>query len=310
MSQKYQIARAEIFAAILPVVGMVILLMLLNACRQSIPDTREIKVQSPGTTLYTRITGELPNKRVLIAVHGGPGNSSDYMVSLEQLASKDLTVVLYDQRGTGQSGEPTDGYALDRSVEDLEAVRVSTNAEKIDLLGHSWGGVVALRYATVHPERIDSIILLGSGPPNLDAIAAAQANLRARIISLQELGLIPQEFPSQREDLIHTILPAYFSNPNFEMPIELANMSFNQEASDQTYADTGEWNFTYHLNELEHRVLFLWGEMDPFGIEMAQTTITELDSADVRFVLLNNCGHYWHECPEAFFDAVRVFLVE
>jgi len=267
-----------------------------------------IDVQSPGATLYTTITGNLPNKRVLVAVHGGPGNSSDYMVSLEKLTSEDLTVVLYDQRGTGQSGEPTDGYALDRYVEDLEAVRVSTGADKIDLLGHSWGGVVALRYTAEYPERVRSIILMGSGPPSFEDIATAQANLSARIISLQEQDLIPQEFHSQGEDLIHKILPAYFSDPNFEMPSELANLSFNQEASARTYSDTGEWDFADQLNNLQQDVLFLWGEKDPFGIELAQATMNALGSAEVRFVLLDNCGHYWHECPEAFFDAVSVFL--
>ena len=53
-------------------------------------------------------------------------------------------------------------------VADLEAVRKAVGAKRIHLIGHSWGGLVSMRYATVHPETVKSIILMGSGPPRRD----------------------------------------------------------------------------------------------------------------------------------------------
>jgi pimeloyl-ACP methyl ester carboxylesterase len=285
-----------------------IILFSLVACKRVQPAVLEMEVQSSGVTLYARITGETPHDRVLIGVHGGPGNSSDYMLGLEGLAQDGITVVLYDQRGAGRSTEPTNGYALDLYVEDLEAVRKAVEVEIVEILGHSWGGVVAQRYATVYPERVRSLILYGSGPPRYADVRAAQAKLGERIASLQERGLIPVVFPSTSEDLVQAILPAYFFDAEFVIPEELSGMSFNQVTSDRTFAELGEWDFSSELGQLEHPVLMLWGVGDPFGICMVEATVSALTRADVDFVLLDDCGHYWQECSEDFFSVLRDFL--
>jgi len=285
-----------------------IILFFLAGCRKAEPSTSEREIQGNGTMLYVRGTGDTHNNRVLIGVHGGPGNSSDYMTSLEQLASDGITVVLYDQRGAGRSSEPTNGYGLSQYVEDLEAVRKSVGAEKVDIFGHSWGGVVALRYATVYPERVRSLILMGSGPPRFVDVRVAQEHLGQRIRELQENGIIPKELPLTSKEVLQAILPAYFSDARFEMPEELKGMSFNQAASDGTYAGIGEWDFASEVSQLSLPVLMLWGEADPFGMELAEATKTALSSSDVKFVLLKDCGHYWHECPQDFLMNLREFL--
>jgi len=284
------------------------LVTVVSCNPSSQPTIREIDVQAGDVTLHVRIAGDQGAEEMLIAVHGGPGNSSDYMLSLESLQSDALSVVTYDQRGTGRSSRPSEGYALLKYVQDLEAVRQVVGSEEVHLLGHSWGGVVAMRYATVYPHRVKSIVLAGSGPPNADAAMAAQASLVRRINMLQQMGEIAVELPSEGKELVSAILPAYFSDSGFRMPDELANMSFNQEVSTQTYAAIGAWDFREGIGLLEHRVLLLWGEDDPFGSIMPEATMTALASADVEFVILEACGHYWHECPQPFFSQVRSFL--
>jgi pimeloyl-ACP methyl ester carboxylesterase len=160
-----------------------------------------------------------------------------------------------------------------------------------------------MRYATVHPERVRSIILMGSGPPSLYAAQTAQISRAARIAVLQQEGIIPTKLSS-----VLDILPAYFSDPNFDMPEEIRNMHYTPAAEQLTWAALGEFDFTTAVAALEHRVLFLWGEDDPFGIEMADVTRSALSSAQVEFVVMRRCGHYWHECPEEFFSRVRTFL--
>jgi pimeloyl-ACP methyl ester carboxylesterase len=158
-----------------------------------------------------------------------------------------------------------------------------------------------MRYATVHPERVQSITLMGSGPPTAEALDAAQANLGQRIAELQQQGVIDEVLPATSEDIIMEILPGNFSDPSFEMPDKLANMSFNEEASNQTFGALGAWDFKKEVGQLQHPILMLWGEDDPFGLSMADATLTSLISTDVEFVFLNACGHYWHECTEDFF---------
>lgn len=280
--------------------------LALSACGSSGPTVRELQAQADDVALHVRVAGDPQTDDVLVAIHGGPGMSSDYMVSLEQLTGPGLAVVTYDQRGTGRSDAPSEeasSYTLDKYVADLEAVRATIGAEQIHLFGHSWGGVVAMRYATIHPQRVRSIVLMGSGASSLQAVRDAQAYKAQRITALQQQGIIPATLTSVRD-----ILPSYFSDPLFEPPGELQNPYYNPAVEQLTWSALGDFDFTADVAALDQRVLFLWGADDPFGMPMAEATVTALSGAQVDFVVLDKCGHFWHECPDAFYPRVRAFL--
>ena len=287
--------------------ALLTILLGLTACGEKAmptkPPSRELRVPADDVTLYVRIAGDPKATNVLIAIHGGPGNSSDYMVSLEQLASTKLAVVTYDQRGTGQSTDSSKGYAMHNYVADLEAVRQAVGVESVHLLGHSWGGLVALRYAVAHPQRVRSIILMGSGVLTPEAAQAGQANKAERIAALQQQGIIPEPLTSLTD-----ILPAYFSDPNFDMPDELENMHYNPTVEQMTWLALGNYDFAAGVDRLDQPVLVVWGEDDPFGMAYVEATKRALSAATVEIVVLEKCGHYWHECPDEFFSHVRAFL--
>ena len=90
---------------------------------------QELRVPADGVTLHVRIAGNPEAGNVLLAVNMGPGFSSHYMASLEQLAGESFAVVTYDQRGTGRSTESSGGYELHKYVADLEAVRQGVGAD-------------------------------------------------------------------------------------------------------------------------------------------------------------------------------------
>ena len=75
-----------------------------------------------------------------------------------------------------------------------------------------------------------------------------------------------------------------------------------------TWATLGDYGFTAGLDRLDHPVLVLWGEDDPFGMAYVEATKRALSAATVEVVILEECGHYWHECPDDFFRRVRAFL--
>jgi len=272
------------------------------------PLSRELNVQVDDVALYVRIVGNLESRNVLIAINGGPGQSSHYMVSLEQLAGKDFTVVTYDQRGTGRSTTPSGSYTLLDHVVDIEAIRKAIGTEKVHIMGHSWGGIIAMFYATVHPQRVSSIMLMGSGPPSKKMSLPGQARLAQRIRELMQQGIIPKNLPPNISELLEAILPAYFSNPSYKIPDELKRTSIRANTNQMTLSAVGDWDFTAEVARLDHRVLILWGEDDPFGLPMAEATKSALSAAKVEFVLLKKCGHYWHECLNEFLLHVRAFL--
>ncbi len=127
-----------------------------------------------GTKLAYRRVGV---GRPLVCLPGGPGRSPDYLGDLGGL-SNSRELILPDTRGTGESAAPRDPatYRCDRLARDVEALRTELGLERIDLLGHSAGGSVALQYAAAHPQRIGHLVLLspGLGPLGLNLTDARQ----------------------------------------------------------------------------------------------------------------------------------------
>jgi pimeloyl-ACP methyl ester carboxylesterase len=133
-----------------------------------------------GTKLAFRRAGA---GRPLVCLPGGPGRTPDYLGDLGGLGdSREL--ILPDTRGTGESAVPADlaTYRCDRLARDVEALRAELGLERIDLLGHSAGGSVALLYAAAYPERIGHLVLLspGMGPLGLDFTDAQQQEAMRR----------------------------------------------------------------------------------------------------------------------------------
>ena len=276
----------------------------ISACRQAQePVVKELTVPGDDVTLHVRIAGNPEADDVLLAVSMGPGFSSHYMDSLEQLSGEAFAVVTYDQRGTGRSSESYGGYELPEYVADLEAVRQGVGAERVHLLGHCWGGLVAVHYATIYPERVSSLVLWGGGWTSSEIVAIGQQNLARRQVALQQEGIIPAK-PTAFEQ----ILPVFLADPHFELPDEFRQSQYNPKVEEETKSALGEYDISAEVARLSHPVLFLWGEHDPFGLETAQATRNTFSAAQVEFVVIEECGHLWQECPDDFFSQVRAFL--
>jgi pimeloyl-ACP methyl ester carboxylesterase len=147
------------------------------------------------------------------------------------------------------------------------------------------------------------MVLMGSGAPSFQAALAAQDSKIQRITKLQEQGIIPEQITGLQD-----ILPAYFSDPHFDMPTEMQPLYYNGSVEQYTWSALGDFDFTTETKDLDLPVLVLYGKDDPFGTSMVDAVVSSLSNAEVELVLLEKCGHYWHECPKEFFSQVRDFL--
>jgi pimeloyl-ACP methyl ester carboxylesterase len=282
----------------------------------SIPGLQELTVESDGITLNVRVAGDPASGNVLIAIHGGPGMTLDYMLNLETLAGPDLAIVTYDQRGVGRSSSPAENpanYTLARYAQDLDAVRQAIGVEQVTLFGHSWGGILAQRYATFYPEHVTSIILIGSGPPTWEKMLQCQDALMQRFTALVQQGIIVENPEPGSLEAERGHLPAYFSDPGFWFsPDDLGSAPLIDErtprVTDLTWTVNAGYNLTADLAGLKLHVLNLWGEDDPVRPISSPEIIAALSNADVETVVFSHCGHFWHECPEQFFPTLRAFL--
>ncbi|HEX3112664.1 MAG TPA: alpha/beta hydrolase, partial [Candidatus Eisenbacteria bacterium] len=121
-----------------------------------------------GATIWYEVRGK-EGGRPLIMVNGGPGFDHTYVLCSDawDTLAKKRRVVIYDQRGNGRSGAlaASQSCTLADQIADLDALRAELKADRIDLLGHSWGGYLVMAYAARHPERIAHLMIVDSAAP-------------------------------------------------------------------------------------------------------------------------------------------------
>jgi|TARA_R110000782_G_scaffold259894_1_gene350762 proline iminopeptidase len=117
--------------------------------------------------LYINTFGDSTDTPIIF-LHGGPGyNSSTFEVTTaKKLADKGYYVVVYDRSGEGRSINPTAKYSFNEAHNDLLKIMDSLNIKKSNLIGHSFGGMIAATFAVKNPDKIESIFLVGA-PVNL-----------------------------------------------------------------------------------------------------------------------------------------------
>lgn len=136
----------------------------MSKMRWSEREPRERKsIEVDGHEVVTYSFGD--GTETLLCLNGGPGLPCDYLREAHScFADEGFRVVAFDQLGTGASSRPTDPslWTIDRYVEEVETVRNSLDLGKVHLLGHSWGGWLAIEYALRHQEQLESLILVST----------------------------------------------------------------------------------------------------------------------------------------------------
>jgi proline iminopeptidase len=118
---------------------------------------------APGGRLWYRVNGKrhfAGGATPLLCIHGGPGLSHHYLLSLAVLAER-RPVIFYDQLDGGNSDRPGDpkNWSVARFVDEVDALRAHLHLAQLDILGSSWGGTIAAEYAMRQPKGLRSIIL-------------------------------------------------------------------------------------------------------------------------------------------------------
>ncbi len=137
-------------------------------------------------TTWDRVTGELPGARTpLVTLHGGPGASHDYLLSLTDLATGGRAVVHYDQLGCGRSTHlPERGgdfWSVELFLDELDNLLGRLGlAEGYHLLGQSWGGMLAAEHAVRRPAGLRSLVISNS-PASMALWSEAADALRAQL---------------------------------------------------------------------------------------------------------------------------------
>lgn len=113
--------------------------------------------------LYSKAYGNTTDP-VLIFIHGGPSGNSNFFeaTTAKNLADLGFYVIVYDRRGEGRSKDDNATMTFNESINDLLSIYKLYNIEKANILGHSFGGIIATIFTEKHPEKVKSLILAGA----------------------------------------------------------------------------------------------------------------------------------------------------
>jgi proline iminopeptidase len=282
-------------------------------------------VTAGRASLFVREVGEgLP----VVVLHGGPTFDCDYLLpELDALAGH-ARLVYYDQRGRGRStdGVRPEDVGIDSDVEDLDVVRRHLGWESVALLGHSWGGLLAMEYATRHPHRVSHLVLMNSAPATHEGLVRFRDHLRqvrrpgeeAAMDALEateafRAGDLAVETACDRihfrptvhdPDLLERLLPRL--RRNYTPEKVLAARAIMERLYEQTWATPG-YDLLPRLSRLDAPTLVLHAEHDFIPVETVAPIADAVPGA--RLVVLPGVGHFAYlEDTDAVVREVRALL--
>ncbi|HKR60824.1 MAG TPA: alpha/beta hydrolase [Pyrinomonadaceae bacterium] len=279
-----------------------------------------------GVRLFYKVVGS--GSDVLVAVHGGPGNSlTSILPDLEPLA-KNRTVIYYDQRGNGRSDliKDREKLSITKHISDLEALRQFFKLDKMTLLGNSWGGLLIAYYAAAHPDRVERLILHNPAPPTkvllseMDDEVQRRTDRRYNDEQRRHLGAIYRSWaksPDPRavcREFYQAILAVYVFNPE-SMKLFKGDVCSGSEDAVRSqhvvnryiWLSLGEFNLLPSLSVVKAPVLVIHGWADVIPVKASEAWAAAMPNA--RLLLIKEAGHIPQiEQPEIFFKAVETFL--
>jgi proline iminopeptidase len=276
--------------------------------------------------IYYRQLGQGPP---LFILHGGPDFSHDYLLPEMDRLSADFRLVYYDQRGRGRSarGVRPEEVSLASEVADLDGLREHLALDRVALLGHSWGALLALEYATRYARRVSSLALLNIAPVSrADYHLLRQERRKNAPDDIERLKALAATPRYQQGDLVADdeyyrihFRAAFRHAELLDRLVGRLRVSFTpegvlqaREIEDRLYKETwgsSEYDLLPRLAGLDMPALLIHGEADFVPVECAVHVARAIPGA--RLVVLKDCGHFSYlECPDEVFKEVSDFLRE
>jgi proline iminopeptidase len=290
------------------------------------------RVSLDGRVFHAESHGDQANPVVLV-LHGGPGNDYRYLLPLTALADR-YCVAFYDQRGTGLSPrvDPRE-LSLETMLADLDGMVDHFGAGRpVNLVGHSWGAMLASAYLGRHPEKVRAAVLAEPGLLTSDKAREFERMMRREF----SLRLLPHAALSwfrslhlrgpddqAREDFffqnLFTSAPpelsplrGYFCDPADARTIPFWRYSWRSSVDIPNRARNAsgemELDLVAGVERFTTPVLFLCGECDRLiGADYQKDHMRHFP--DARLVVISRAGHMmFNENPADSIDAVRRYL--
>jgi epoxide hydrolase 4 len=275
-------------------------------------------VRALGSPSFDLEDGEPPADDLVLLLHGWPQDSSSWRLVAPQLVEAGYRVACPDLKGFGRSDAPRRGYDPETLADEIEQLIRNLHARRAIVVGHDWGGAVALATAFRHPGRVRALALASSPFRQLDLLAAWHIPL-LNVPVLPQLAFRVAGGPLTRGVLRHaSAADDVFPADAMERYVEAVRASptgwlaYYRTLSRRAVVDLAVRRVRRRTSFLRppdapHRLrvptAVIWGEQDratPF--HLASGVARDLDAT---LIGIPDVGHFVHEeAPDAFTSAV------
>jgi pimeloyl-ACP methyl ester carboxylesterase len=250
-----------------------------------------------GPRLHYADQGD-PNGRPIVFLHGWPDSWFSFS-SVAALLPTKYRAFLPDQRGFGDSDRPAEGYAIHDFAEDVVAFLDAISLERAIMVGHSFGSFVARRVAIAHPERVDRLVLVGTGWLGSNPV------LREVHASLRGLSdPVPHEFARQfQASTAYAPLPE-----SFFKRIVSESLKLPARLWPEVLGAVIKYDDVDQLAGIRAPTYLMWGDRDAlFPREDQDRLAAAIPGIERRiYQEIGHCPNW--ECPEAVAEDLLAFI--
>lgn len=258
-----------------------------------------------GSLLHSEAFGH-PDSALIIVIHGGPGSDYRYLLNCKELANYGYRVVFYDQRGSGLSQRfAKNTYSsVQIMYDELSSVinfYKKYPSQKVFLLGHSWGGILASGYIGQNPLQISGAVICEPGGLTWNDIVTYVGKSKKRPFTSEALNDVAyvDQFVSAKEDEHISMDYKAFLVSSFDdkesaignedrLPIWRLGAIVSQSLFE--VGEMSKPDFTVNLNQYAKKILFVYSQNNKaYGEEWANHVSSSF--ANVQLFKTNGAGH-------------------
>jgi len=272
-----------------------------------------------GVSLYYEAIGEgIP----IVIVHGGPGLDHSYLLPQMAELAKGYKLIFYDQRAMGKSSAEFDSsqMTMNSFVEDLEGIRKAFGLEKMNLMGHSWGGLVSMFYAIRYPSHLQSLILVNTTPAS-SALRNLSFGLMSRMttredsvaqLQIAETEGFKKRDPAAMAKFFRVLFHGSFHNKQYADSLTLdfdPSYAAKSAMVRQLNRDSTLRSYDIHakLDTIQCPALIIGGADDAVVPGTNEKIRDHIHGS--QYILIPECGHFpYIEAQDDFFPIIRTFL--
>ena len=268
-----------------------------------------------GVTIWYEVRGSGPGTPLVIA-NGGPGFDHSYLLcgDVWDRLARGRKVVFYDQRGNGRSSALKDGQAcgLAEQIDDLDALRAHLGLQKIDLLGHSWGGYLVMAYAARHPDRIAHLMIVDSAAPKIQDTVFLFKNIYPETTTREDALAFAVELGEEKAIAadLHEYMTMLFYTPEARDAFMARSSSFvyRQKVNRSVWNDLQRFDLNPELPKFKFPTLVVTGRYD-FNVAPSVAWAIHKSIPGSELAIFEKSGHLpFCEEPAAFLKRIEAFL--